>query len=66
MNQRKEYDAGMELALDAAGGVSALARLLKILPSAVRKWRKVPDHRIVEIEKKTGVPREKLRPDLYT
>jgi len=65
MNQRKKYDAGLERAMDAAGGVSGLARLLEILPSAVRKWRKVPDHRIVEIEKKTGVQRERLRPDLY-
>jgi DNA-binding transcriptional regulator YdaS (Cro superfamily) len=65
MNGRKNYEAGLERAINAAGSLRKLAKLLKIQPSAVRKWRNVPDHRIIEIEKKTGVPREKLRPDLY-
>jgi DNA-binding transcriptional regulator YdaS (Cro superfamily) len=49
----------------AAGGLRELARRLGITPTAIRKWYRVPDDRIIAIEKVTGIPREKLRPDLY-
>jgi hypothetical protein len=32
---------------------------------AVSQWRHIPAERIIEIETVTGVPREKLRPELY-
>jgi DNA-binding transcriptional regulator YdaS (Cro superfamily) len=65
MHERKSYDVGLERAINAVGSIYRLAQLLDIQPSAIRKWRRVPDHRIVEIEQKVGVPREQLRPDLY-
>ena len=65
MRERKSYDPGLERAIEGAGSIYRLAQLLDIQPSAIRKWRRVPDHRIVEIEQKTNVPREQLRPDLY-
>jgi DNA-binding transcriptional regulator YdaS (Cro superfamily) len=58
-------DPGLQAAIDAVGGLRALARLLGISASAIAQWRRVPAHRIVEIELGTGVPREILRPDLY-
>lgn len=57
-------DTGLKQAIVAAGGVRALARLLKISPSAVSQWQRVPAERVCEIEKVTGVPRALLRPHL--
>jgi DNA-binding transcriptional regulator YdaS (Cro superfamily) len=58
-------DAGKKKAIDAAGGVRALARLLGIDNAAIVRWGKVPAERIIAIERLTLVPREELRPDLY-
>lgn len=60
-----ERDEGLERAIDAAGGVRALGRLLGISQAAVSKWKRIPAERIIDIEAGTGVPREVLRPDLY-
>ncbi len=58
-------DVGLDKAIKAAGGVTALARGLGIRREAIYQWDKVPSERIVEIERLTRVPREDLRPDLY-
>lgn len=58
-------DEGLKLAIEAAGGLRALARLLGITYQAIQQWERVPAERVVEIERLTGVPRERLRPDLY-
>jgi len=58
-------------AIDAAarilGGRTAMARLMKVLPSAIGNWkiRGVPFQRCVEIEQATAgaVTRRDLRPD---
>jgi DNA-binding transcriptional regulator YdaS (Cro superfamily) len=42
-----------------------LAKSLGITHGAVNQWRRVPAERVVEVERITGIPREKLRPDLY-
>ncbi|MFG8076923.1 transcriptional regulator [Pseudomonas aeruginosa] len=55
-------------AVKAAGGQSALARILNVTPQAVQKMcalGRVPAKRVLEIEKATGVSRHELRPDLY-
>jgi DNA-binding transcriptional regulator YdaS (Cro superfamily) len=55
-------------AAKAAGGQSALARLLRVTPQAVQKMcasGRVPAERVLEIEKATGVSRHELRPDIY-
>ena len=63
--------AALRLAIDAAGGPSALARLMPDSPSrqAVDNWTKkgVPPKRAVHIEValKGRVRRQELRPDLY-
>jgi hypothetical protein len=58
-------DDGLKAAIDAAGGMRALARLLGITFQAIQQWKKVPAERLLEIERVTGVARERLRPDLY-
>ena len=56
---------GLKAAVEAVGGLRALARLLGITHQAILQWDKVPAERLLEIEKVTGVARERLRPDLY-
>lgn len=56
---------GVVAAIKAAGSINALARALEIDPAAVSRWKRIPSGRVIEIEKKVGVAREVLRPDLY-
>jgi hypothetical protein len=56
---------GLKAAIKAAGGVRPLARKLGISLSAFCGWKRVPAHRIRQLEAVTKIPREKLRPDLY-
>lgn len=42
-----------------------MARCLGLTRAAVLKWERVPAERVVEIERITGIAREKLRPDLF-
>ena len=43
-----------------------LARLLEVDKSTVSRWAEdgVPLHRIVDVERVTGIPRANLRPDI--
>ena len=61
----KKYSASVKAAIKAAGGLSNLAAGLGIKPQSVTKWKRIPEDRIVDVEKLTGIPREKLRPNLY-
>lgn len=58
-------DPGLQAAIEAAGGVAALARALGIAQPSVSGWTKVPAERVIAIEELTGVSRDRLRPDLY-
>jgi DNA-binding transcriptional regulator YdaS (Cro superfamily) len=60
-----ELRKGVEAATQAAGGVRALARLLDINHQAVMDWDRIPNERILQIERLTGIPAHILRPDLY-
>lgn len=64
-------DDALELAKATAGGPVALARLLTgrgshITSQAISQWKRAPAERALDIEKVTGVPRWKLRPDLWS
>ena len=48
------------------GRLSALAAALDITPSAIKQWRIVPADKLVAISTETGIPRQLLRPDLYS
>ncbi|KAF0231379.1 MAG: hypothetical protein FD175_680 [Beijerinckiaceae bacterium] len=58
-------DAGLQHAIRAVGGISALSRVLGIAQPSVSIWTKVPAERVLAVESATSVPRSVLRPDLY-
>src|SRR5256714_1861305 len=58
-------DPGLSAAIQAVGGVSELARRVGISQPSVSNWEKVPAERVLAVETATGVPRMRLRPDLY-
>lgn len=58
-------DAGLQEAIRAVGGISALSRLLGIAQPSVSIWTRVPAERVIAVETLTSVPRSVLRPDLY-
>jgi TorA maturation chaperone TorD len=58
-------DAGLSEAVQAAGGVTELARQLGISQPSVSNWTRVPAERVLLVEAATGVDRKVLRPDLY-
>jgi|TARA_R110000764_G_scaffold113944_1_gene201053 DNA-binding transcriptional regulator YdaS (Cro superfamily) len=70
-NQKNLSIATLQLAIEQAGGISALAKLMPDSPSrqAVDNWTKngLPAKRAVHIEiaLKGRVRRQELRPDLY-
>jgi TorA maturation chaperone TorD len=59
-------DAGLERAIDAAGGIAQLARKIGIAQPSVSNWNRVPAQRVIAVEGATGVSRKVLRPDLYS
>jgi TorA maturation chaperone TorD len=58
-------DPGLNEAIQAAGGVGALARKIGISQPSVSNWARVPVERVTAVEAVTGVPRAVLRPDLF-
>jgi TorA maturation chaperone TorD len=58
-------EEGLQKAINAAGGVAALARKLGIAQPSVSNWTRVPADRVAGVESATGVARGDLRPDLY-
>lgn len=58
-------DPGLRAAIDAAGGVSELARRVGISQPSVSNWDKIPAERVLAVESVTGISRIQLRPDLY-
>ncbi|RXH02339.1 molecular chaperone TorD family protein [Bradyrhizobium zhanjiangense] len=59
-------DDGLDRAIDAAGGIAQLARKIGISQPSVSNWTRVPAQRVVAVETATGIPRNDLRPDLYS
>ena len=58
----------IERAVAAVGSQAALARALKITPSAISQWvrdGRVPLTRVREVARISGVPAAELAPDLY-
>ena len=64
--QPEQLDPGLRLAVAAAGGsMTHLAAMLGIRPQAVAQWDVIPIGRVIDVERETGIEREKLRPDMY-
>ena len=58
-------DAGLKEAIEAAGSQAKLARRLGLTRQTICEWDRIPAHHVVAVEIATGVPRERLRPELY-
>ncbi len=58
-------DSIIDEAIATAGDVAALASLLGVKASVVSSWRSVPPNQVLAVEAATGIPRTRLRPDLY-
>lgn len=58
-------EVGLERAIEAIGGVGALAQAIGVSQPAVSTWRRIPAERVFAVEAATGVSRSALRPDLY-
>jgi hypothetical protein len=58
-------EEGLRAAIAVVGGRVELARDLGVNYRAVLSWRRVPAERLVQVERITGIPRQRLRPDLY-
>lgn len=57
---------GFDKAIREKGGYAALARALGVARQTVYKWRsRVPIDRVKDVEQFTGIPRQKLRPDVF-
>jgi DNA-binding transcriptional regulator YdaS (Cro superfamily) len=52
-------------AIKRAGSVKALAEAAGVRPQAISQWQRIPTDRVVRISEALGIPRHKLRPDLY-
>lgn len=59
--------AALDEARRALNGNTGLSKALGGRPTsqAIGQWTQVPAERVIAVEKATGVPREKLRPDIY-
>jgi DNA-binding transcriptional regulator YdaS (Cro superfamily) len=49
----------------ANDGLVELARKLGISHQSFYSWTRVPAERVIKFEELSGIPREKLRPDIY-
>jgi DNA-binding transcriptional regulator YdaS (Cro superfamily) len=65
MNRRERSDKGLSAAIDRAESMTRLAESVGVSLSALSQWNRVPAERVLRVEQATGVPRHKLRPDLY-
>jgi hypothetical protein len=52
-------------AAEKVGGVPELARRLGVSRQAIDQWTEVPPERAADLERVTGIPRSRLRPDLF-
>ena len=58
-------DDALTLAIQKAGGTTALATALGIKAPSIYSWDRVPAERVLAVERISGVSRHKLRPDIY-
>ncbi|MGR6533114.1 hypothetical protein [Brevundimonas sp. RM1] len=59
-----EREAGMQAAIDAAGGVRPLARKLGVHASSISRMRRAPRDSLFAVARAAGVEPETVRPDL--
>lgn len=52
-------------AAEILGGIQVLADVLGIKRQAFYMWKRVPPNRVIALELASGIPRQRIRPDLY-
>jgi DNA-binding transcriptional regulator YdaS (Cro superfamily) len=57
--------AAVWVAIDTAGGVRKLGKLLGLAPGNISRWHEIPVKHVLAIEKELAIPRHILRPDVY-
>lgn len=62
---QKPMPALVRVVVEKAGGPTRLARILDVTPATFFQWSRIPGHRVIALEALTGIPRRKLRRDLY-
>jgi Bacterial toxin YdaS len=60
-----DIDPGKRAAIEAAGGYRELARALGLSHTSVIRWDMIPINYLFQVEEITGIPRERLRPDIF-
>jgi hypothetical protein len=60
-----EREIGLEVAIDVAGGIDELAKIVGLERLTVRTWRKVPEKHVPKIARRLNLRRYELRPDVY-
>lgn len=58
-------DGGLVAALQKAETMTQLATWAGLTVAAVSKWKRIPEHKVSEIAKRSRIPKRVLRPDLY-
>lgn len=58
-------DISIKEIANQAGGVVALSLKLGLSRGAVSQWKTVPLNRVSDVARITGIPRDKLRPDVF-
>jgi hypothetical protein len=62
---RAGRDPVIDEAIAITKGPKALARAIGINLSSLYSWKRVPEARVNAVEAATGIPRTRLRPDLF-
>ena len=65
---QKKQQSALDRAIEKAGGIADLAKLLGTSRQLVSYWQakaRVPAERVLDIERLTGIGRTELRPDIY-
>lgn len=61
--ERNNAIGAKDLALEKAGGVTALARLCGVTRQSVQKWDRIPQDHIRRVSRELDIPLEDLLPE---
>ena len=64
-NVMRDRDPIVDEVIRTAGTLAKVGDACGITAQAVADWSRVPAHQVIAVEALTGIPRERLRPDLY-
>ena len=62
---RKKRARVLSQAIAILGGLEATGEALGVTKQAVSQWDECPPKRVVRLSQATGIPRHKIRPDIF-